>query len=189
MCAATGGHPAPRRSYGSTLAAVFSDPRHYDQIRFRFHTAKALQRPRSMSAVWSLSGVKRTRVNGVKIDVHDLGCVKTLRGITAPGILGSTVTRRVKNAKICLPLGTTTKSDFVFTRPRPAADMGFDFVRPITQAGISDERLPAGLRQIPPSKTDFSGSYPSEDRHGRRLIYKPTITYLKTSRPLVRVVL
>ena len=27
--------------------------------------------------------------------------------------------------------------------------MGFDFVRPFTQAGISDkERLPAGLRQI-----------------------------------------
>jgi hypothetical protein len=29
------------------------------------------------------------------------------------------------------------------------ADMGFDFVRPFAQAGISDERLPAGLRQIP----------------------------------------
>ena len=29
----------------------------------------------------------------------DLGCVKTLRGITAPGILGSTVTRRVKKRK------------------------------------------------------------------------------------------
>jgi hypothetical protein len=27
--------------------------------------------------------------------------------------------------------------------------MGFDFVRPFVQAGISDERLPAGLRQIP----------------------------------------
>jgi len=27
--------------------------------------------------------------------------------------------RREKNAKICLPLGITTKSDFVFTRPRP----------------------------------------------------------------------
>jgi hypothetical protein len=45
---------------------------------------------------------------------NDPGCVKTLRGITAPGILGSTVTRRAKNAKICLPLGITTKSDFVF---------------------------------------------------------------------------
>ena len=30
---------------------------------------------------------------------NDLGCVKTLRGITAPGILGSTVTRRVKKRK------------------------------------------------------------------------------------------
>ena len=48
-------------------------------------------------------------------------CVKTLRGITAPGILGSTVTRRAKNAKICLPLGITTKSDFVFTRRRSEA--------------------------------------------------------------------
>src|ERR1700747_3370773 len=28
-----------------------------------------------------------------------------------------------KNAKICLPFGTTTKSDFVFTRPRPKADI------------------------------------------------------------------
>ena len=28
-----------------------------------------------------------------------LGCVKTLSGITAPGILGSTVTRRVKKRK------------------------------------------------------------------------------------------
>ena len=29
----------------------------------------------------------------------DLGCVKTLRGITAPGILGSTVMRRAKKRK------------------------------------------------------------------------------------------
>src|SRR6516164_6393446 len=35
--------------------------------------------------------------------------------MTAPGILDSTVTRKAKNAKICLPLGITTKSDFVFT--------------------------------------------------------------------------
>ena len=59
----------------------------------------ALERPRSMSVVWSLSGVKRTRVNGVKIDVNDPGCVKTLRGITAPGILGYTVTLRAKKRK------------------------------------------------------------------------------------------
>ena len=30
---------------------------------------------------------------------NDPGCVKTLRGITAPGILGSTVMRRAKNRK------------------------------------------------------------------------------------------
>ena len=47
----------------------------------------------------------------------------TLRGITTLGILGSAVKRRAKNAKICLPLGITTKSDFVFTRPRPKADI------------------------------------------------------------------
>jgi hypothetical protein len=28
-----------------------------------------------------------------------------------------------KNAKICLPLGITTNSDFVFTRPRPTAEV------------------------------------------------------------------
>jgi hypothetical protein len=53
----------------------------------------------------------------------DPGCVKTLRGITAPGILGSVVMRRAKNAKICLPLGITTKSDFVFAQPRPTTDI------------------------------------------------------------------
>src|SRR4029077_8243213 len=31
--------------------------------------------------------------------VHDPGCVKTLRGIIAPGILGSTVMRRAKKSK------------------------------------------------------------------------------------------
>jgi hypothetical protein len=50
---------------------------------------------------------------------NDPGCVKTLRGIIAPGILGSVVMRREKNGKICLPLGITTKSDFVFAQPRP----------------------------------------------------------------------
>jgi hypothetical protein len=29
--------------------------------------------------------------------------------------------RRAKNAKICLPVGITTKSDFVFAQPRPVA--------------------------------------------------------------------
>jgi hypothetical protein len=67
--------------------------------------------------------------------------------------------------------------------------MGFDFVRPLVQAGILDERLPAGLCQILASKTDFRGSYPSEHRHGRRPIFELPITCLKTSRPPVRAVL
>jgi hypothetical protein len=46
-----------------------------------------------------------------------LGCVKTLRGMTAPGILMLVVTFRAKKAEICPPLSITTKSDFVFTRP------------------------------------------------------------------------
>jgi hypothetical protein len=54
---------------------------------------------------------------------NDPGCAKTLRGIIAPGILGSVVMRRAKNGKICLPLGATTKSDFVFAQPRPGADL------------------------------------------------------------------
>ena len=52
-----------------------------------------------MSAV----GVKRTKLRRVKIDVHDPGCVKTLRGIIAPGILGSTVMRRAKKRKNLSP--------------------------------------------------------------------------------------
>jgi hypothetical protein len=49
----------------------------------------------------------------------DLGCVKTLHGMTAPGILRLVVTFREKNAEICPPLSITTKLDFVFTRPGP----------------------------------------------------------------------
>jgi hypothetical protein len=56
---------------------------------------------------------------------YDPGCVKTLRGITAPEILSPVVMRRAKKAKIGLPLGATSKSDFVFTRPRPGADIGW----------------------------------------------------------------
>jgi hypothetical protein len=33
--------------------------------------------------------------------------------------LGPMIMLRAKTAKICLPLGITIKSDFVFTRPRP----------------------------------------------------------------------
>jgi hypothetical protein len=49
----------------------------------------------------------------------DPRCVKTLRGITAPEIFGSMVCGEQENAKICVALGITTKSDFVFTRPGP----------------------------------------------------------------------
>jgi len=58
-----------------------------------------------------------------RIDANDPGCVKTLRGIIAPGILGSVVMWRAKNGKICLPLGITTKSDFVFAQPRPMSEV------------------------------------------------------------------
>jgi hypothetical protein len=51
---------------------------------------------------------------------QDPDCVKTLRGIIAPGIL----TRGdQESAKIFLPLGITTKSDFGFTRLRPKVDI------------------------------------------------------------------
>ena len=67
--------------------------------------------------------------------------------------------------------------------------MGFDFVRPFTRAGILMKDCLPGLRQILASKTDFSSCYPSEHRHDRRLIFEPTITCLKTSRPPGRAVL
>jgi len=51
------------------------------------------------------------------------GCVKTLRGITAPRILRLMVTLRAKNAKIRPSLGVMSKSDFVFTQSRPAEDI------------------------------------------------------------------
>jgi hypothetical protein len=51
------------------------------------------------------------------------GCVKTLRGITAPRILRLMVTLRAKNAKIRPSLGVVSKSDFVFTQSRPAEDI------------------------------------------------------------------
>jgi hypothetical protein len=47
----------------------------------------------------ALSGVKRTSQFTNGASVYDPGCVKTLRGITAPGILGYTVTRRAKKPK------------------------------------------------------------------------------------------
>jgi hypothetical protein len=53
----------------------------------------------------------------------DPGCVKCLRGISAPGILSSVVMRRQENAKICLPLAITTKSVFIFVQPRPTSDI------------------------------------------------------------------
>ena len=78
-------------------------------------TLMALLGSGAMSDMSPLLGAKwkcrQTRLTSA----FDFGFVKTLGGITAPGILGSTVMRRAKNAKICLPLGITTKSDFVFT--------------------------------------------------------------------------
>ena len=48
-----------------------------------------LQRPRIMPALRGLAAMSQ----------FDPGCVKTLRGITAPGILGYTVTLRAKKRK------------------------------------------------------------------------------------------
>ena len=42
-----------------------------------------------------------------------------------------------KNAKICLPLGITTKSDFVFAQPRPITD--FD-EPPFTVLALTERR-------------------------------------------------
>jgi hypothetical protein len=60
---------------------------------------------------WGKSGraADITAMTGV-----DPGCVKTLRGMTAPGILRLVVTLRAKNVKIRPSLGITTKSDLVF---------------------------------------------------------------------------
>ena len=42
---------------------------------------------------------ERTSPAHFRMSLNDPGCVKTLRGITAPGILGSTVMRRAKKRK------------------------------------------------------------------------------------------
>jgi hypothetical protein len=44
-------------------------------------------------------GAKAEVGQGTGNDVRDPGCVKTLRGIIAPGILGSVVMRRAKKRK------------------------------------------------------------------------------------------
>ena len=81
----------------------------------------------------SVGSLRRSPTSGVRgeadmptcsTDANDPGCVKTLGGITAPGILGPTVMRRAKNAKICLPLGITTKSDFVVKEQDPFRKSG-----------------------------------------------------------------
>jgi hypothetical protein len=51
-----------------------------------------------------------------------------------------------KTAKICFPLGITTKSDFVFTRPRPIADMK------VEPAAILNESPPVQCRRWPGRK-------------------------------------
>ena len=45
------------------------------------------------------SEAKPTCLPGAENVADDPGCVKTLRGIIAPGILGSTVMRRAKKRK------------------------------------------------------------------------------------------
>jgi hypothetical protein len=50
-----------------------------------------------------------------------------------------------KNAKICLPLGITTKSDFVLTRPRPKTDMA---VRPAQLASVHSAADETGVRAV-----------------------------------------
>jgi hypothetical protein len=59
-----------------------------------------LDRDPFLRAVARMSALaaNRTRRDGGN-DVNDPGCVKTLRGIPAPGILGSTVTRSGKKRK------------------------------------------------------------------------------------------
>jgi hypothetical protein len=72
---------------------------------------------------------------------NDPGCVKTLRGIIAAGILGSTGMRRAKKTqKFCLPLGITAKSDFVF------AQVIFRFNRTLTQR--RQRRCPRGASVV-----------------------------------------
>ena len=52
-----------------------------------------------MSGSLVANGGKRTYPGRGSKTAFDPGCVKTLRGITAPGILGSTVMRRAKKRK------------------------------------------------------------------------------------------
>jgi hypothetical protein len=54
----------------------------------------------------AMSGYKRLRCIGRPGGAHDPGCVKTLRGIIAPGILGSMVMRRAKKRKNLSPGNT-----------------------------------------------------------------------------------
>ena len=51
------------------------------------------------AAIGPLLGAKRKSLALARNDVNDPGCVKTLGGITAPGILGPTVMRRAKKRK------------------------------------------------------------------------------------------
>src|SRR5262245_6213010 len=75
----------------------------------------------AMSSSWPQVGCRSCQVQGGAKRVCDRNHI-LLEAIAAPGILGSVVMRRAKNGKICLPLGITTKSDFVFTQPRPGPD-------------------------------------------------------------------
>jgi hypothetical protein len=75
----------------------------------------------ALQQVVSFLGYTGRAANVAATAESDPGCVKTLRGMTAPRISRLVVALRAKKAKIRPSLGITTKSDFVFTQPRPKA--------------------------------------------------------------------
>jgi hypothetical protein len=69
------------------------------------------------------SAAKRRCVAGAQDLADDPGCVKTLSGITAPGISGSTVIRGAKKRKNLSSARHYDQIGFRFTRPRPTTDI------------------------------------------------------------------
>ena len=63
-----------------------------------FGTQRRFHAVREHGRFWGEADMKRQGEWAASVE-SDPGCVKTLRGITAPGILGYTVTRRAKNRK------------------------------------------------------------------------------------------
>src|SRR5215472_10540279 len=71
----------------------------------------------------------RTLSRHRRMTESDPGCVKTLRGMTAPGILRLVVTFRAKKCRNLSSAQHYDQSDFVFTRPgskREAAFFGLE---------------------------------------------------------------